>query len=236
MNQFIHAANVKDAGYSRWAVVLLAVLAGMLASPVMAAVPDSVMQSLNQVLERRQEIYNSDPNASPQVFDELWVSTDEMVLMSEEFYRIFFGREEVQPYFNPPEANLYAFRQQYSQLEAAELAPGLVTATYHVRYEMHPVGKLAMGGWSRMLTVFKETDDGWKIQAEVQLPMSMISQSRRLHQMAVSEGFQDFARSQNPDYDEQVAADPGIRRRTQGVVPWQIGGTSQPTAEGESGD
>ena len=87
-----------------------------------------------------------------------------------------------------------------------------------------------------MLTVFRETEDGWKIQAEVQLPMSMISQSRRLHELAVSSDFGEFARVQNPEYEEQVAADPRIMRRTQGVVPWELGGTSQPTSEGGSGD
>lgn len=214
----------------------LALLLAMFTHHAAAKVADEVMAELAEVLEQRQAIYDEDPNASPRVFDELWLDSGDVVLMSEEFYQIFFGQAQVEPYFNPPEANLYAMRMRFSNLEATMLAEGLATATYHLRYDMHPVGKLAMGGWSRMLTVFRETDEGWKIQAEVQLPMSMISQSRRLHELAVSDDFADFARHQNPDYDEQVASDPRIRRRTEGVVPWQVGGTSQPTAEGESGD
>ena len=110
----------------------------------------------------------------------------------------------------------------------------MATATYQLRYDMHPVGKPAMGGVSRMMTVFRKTQEGWKIQAELQLPMSLISQSRRLQEIAVSPDFVDYARQQNPNYDAKVAADPKLQRRAQGVVPWQTGGTSQPTLDEQS--
>ncbi|MGI9308424.1 MAG: hypothetical protein ACR2P6_04110, partial [Gammaproteobacteria bacterium] len=67
------------------------------------------------------------------------------------------------------------------------------------------------------------------IQAELQLPMGLISQSRILQEMAVSPDFIDYARSQNPDYDEQIAGDKRLQMRKKGVIPWMLGGTSQPT-------
>lgn len=193
-----------------------------------------LVAELEPVLAKRQAIYSEDPNASPRVLEELWLDSDDIMLMSEEFHQMFYGRERVTPYFNPPEANLYAYREQISELQAILLAPDLASATYSLRYDMHPVGKPAMGGVSRMMTLFRRTAEGWKIQAELQLPMSLISQSRRLQEIAVSPDFVDYARQQNPDYDAKVAADPKLQRRAQGVVPWQTGGTSQPTAGDQS--
>lgn len=194
-----------------------------------------LVDELGAVIDQRQAIYAEDPNASPRVLEELWLDSDDIMLMSEEFHQMFYGRERVTPYFNPPEANLYAYREQISNLQAVLLEPDLATATYLLRYDMHPVGKPAMGGVSRMMTLFRKTDDGWKIQAELQLPMSLISQSRRLQEIAVSPDFVDYAKQQNPDYEKQVAEDPKLKRRSQGVVPWQFGGTSQPTAGDQGG-
>ena len=199
---------------------------------------DDLVAELERVLERRAAIYATDANGSAQVFDELWVNDDNVVLMSEEFHTIFYGREAVTPYFNPPEDNLHAYRVQHANMQATRLSPDLATATYFIRYDMHPVGKPPMGGSSRVMTVFKQTDDGWKIQAEFQMAMSLISQARRLHELAVSPDFSTYARQQNPTYDADIAADEKYQERLSGsVVPWETGGTSQPTAEdGQTGD
>jgi len=165
------------------------------------------------------------------------------LLVSEEFHPFFHGRDEVTPYFNPPEKNLYAYREIVSNPRATLLAPNLATVTYDLRYDMQPIGKPPMGGMSHMMTMFRKTDEGWKIQAEVQLPMGLISQSRILQEMAVSPDFVDYARTQNPTYDAQIAADKRLKMRKAGVVPWMLGGTSQPTlpskdekTEGSGGD
>ena len=92
-----------------------------------------------------------------------------------------------------------------------------------------------------MMTMFRKTESGWKIQAEIQLPMGLISQSRILEELAVSPDFEEFARQQNPNYDTQIKADKRLKMRKAGVIPWMLGGTSQPTLpdskkEGKSGD
>jgi len=210
---------------------------------VQATEDKELAQELLNVLKQRQEIYAKDANASPRVLEELWVDSDNIVLVSEEFQPFFHGRKEVTPYFNPPEKNLYAYREIVSNPRATLLAPDLATVTYDLRYDMQPIGKPPMGGMSHMMTMLRKTDDGWKIQAEVQLPMGLISQSRILQEMAVSPDFVDYARTQNPTYDAQIAADKRLKMRKAGVVPWMLGGTSQPTlpskdekAEGSGGD
>lgn len=210
--------------------------AGLCATPATWATEDQALaDELLELLKQRQAIYDADPNASPRVFEEMWLDADNIVLVSEEFHQIFHGRDEVTPYFNPPKPNLYAYREIVSNPRATYLEPDLATVTYDLRYDMQPVGMPPMGGMSHMMTMFRKTADGWKIQAEVQLPMGLISQSRILQEMAVSPDFLDFARRQNPNYDEQVASDKRLQMRKKGVVPWMIGGTSQPTLEEKKG-
>lgn len=219
-------------------------LAGLGISLAAHATEDKELaQELLNVLKQRQAIYAQDPNASPQVLKELWLDSNDIVLVSEEFHPFFHGRDEVTPYFNPPEKNLYAYREIISNPRATYLAPDLATVTYDLRYDMQPIGKPPMGGMSHMMTMLRKTDKGWKIQAEVQLPMGLISQSRVLQEMAVSPDFVEFARTQNPNYDAQIAGDKRLKMRKAGVVPWMLGGTSQPTlpskedkAEGSGGD
>lgn len=191
---------------------------------------------LLEVLQQRQAIYASDANASSRVLEEMWLDTENIVLVSEEFQQLFHGRSEVTPYFNPPEANLYAYREIVSNPRATWLADDLATVTYDLRYDMQPIGKPPMGGMSHMMTMFRKTDAGWKIQAEIQLPMGLISQGRILQQMAVSPDFVEFARTQNPDYDELISKDKRLQRSKEGVIPWMLGGTSQPTLQKEGGE
>jgi hypothetical protein len=203
---------------------------------------NALANELLEVLKQRQAIYANDPNASAEVLEKMWLDEDNIVLVSEEFHQMFHGRDEVTPYFNPPEPNLYAYREIVSNPRATWLAPDLATVTYDLRYDMQPIGKPPMGGMSHMMTMLRKTDAGWKIQAELQLPMGLISQSRILQEMAVSPDFVEFARTQNPTYDEQIAADKRLQMRKKGVIPWMLGGTSQPTLpkktdeEGAGGD
>ena len=214
----------------------------LLCNSALATEDPELAGELLEVLKKRQAIYAKDPNASPAVFEQLWLDADNVVLVSEEFHQQFHGRAEVTPYFNPPQANLYAYREVVSNPRATWLAEDLATVTYDLRYDMPPVGQPPMGGMSHMMTMLRKTDEGWKIQAEVQLPMGLISQSRVLQEMAVSPDFEEFARQQNPRYDELIKADKRLKMRKEGVIPWMLGGTSQPTlpskdnAEGSGGD
>ena len=224
-------------------LMICAALSLNVVSSVSLATEDPELAAeLLEVLKQRQAIYAKNPNASPEVFEKMWLDADNIVLVSEEFHPRFHGSEAVKPYFNPPKPNLYAYREIVSNPRATWLTEELATVTYDLRYDMQPIGKPAMGGMSHMMTMFRKTDEGWKIQAELQLPMGLISQSRVLQELAVSPDFEDFARTQNPDYDELIANDKRLQMRKKGVIPWMLGGTSQPTlpakenGEGSGGD
>jgi hypothetical protein len=215
---------------------LIVAIAAQLTTAVQATEDPELAQELLEFLKGRQAIYNKDPNASAKVFDQMWLKEDNIVLVSEEFHTRFHGRQEVTPYFNPPKPNLYAYREIVSNPRATWLAEDIATVTYDLRYDMQPIGKPPMGGMSHMMTLLRKTDAGWKIQAELQLPMGLISQSRILQEMAVSSDFVEFARTQDPDYDEKIKNDKRLQMRKKGVIPWMLGGTSQPTLPSKESD
>ena len=84
---------------------------------------------------------------------------------------------------------------------------------------MHAVTRTPLAGWTRLTLILRRVDDAWKIQQFYETPMSLLSQGRRIHEEALDPGFADYARSQNPQYDEMVAADKNIKARKEGV-PW----------------
>jgi len=155
--------------------------------------------------------------------DQMFVPDDEIMVQSEEFFPVFYGRDQVTAYFKPPTENLYAHREVYSNVEGTLLRPGLALVTWHNRYDMQAVGRLPVGGWSRMVAVMRQAGDEWKFVSLVQSPMSLISQARRIQEEAVSPDFVQYARKQNPDYDALVAADKRIASRRAGL-PWISGG------------
>jgi len=196
-----------------------------------ALAEDFPLAEIAAAIEHAEAVANERGYAA--FMDEMFVTDQNIVVQSEEFYPIFYGRERVEQYFKPPTENLYAHREQYSNVEGTLLRPGLALVTWHNRYDMQAVGRLPVGGWSRMVAVMRETDAGWKFVTLVQSPMSLISQARRTQEEAVSPDFLDYARRQNPDYDELVANDKRIKSRRAGL-PWiSGGGSTQDAAQGQ---
>ncbi len=197
-------------------------LLGLLAlcsGPVLA--DEFPVEDITAAIERAETIVNE--QGYPAFLDTMFVADRNVMVQSEEFHPIFYGRDRVEQYFKPPTENLYAHREQYSNVEGTLLQPGLALVTWHNRYDMQAVGRLPVGGWSRMVAVMRRTDDGWKFVTLVQAPMSLISQARRTQEEAVSPDFLDYARRQNPDYDELVGNDKRIKSRRAGL-PWISGG------------
>lgn len=185
---------------------------------------------VTSAISRAESVANDKGYAA--FLDEMFVAGPDIMVQSEEFFPVFYGRDRVSAYFNPPTGNLYAHRERYSNVEGTLLRPGLALVTWHNRYDMQAVGRLPVGGWSRMVGVMRQTPDGWKFVSLVQAPMSLISQARRMQEEAISPDFVEFARRQNPSYDALVAADKRIAARRTGL-PWLTGGgNTQDAAEG----
>lgn len=190
-----------------------------------AAGDPALAGEIEQVLRRAEKIW--DQRDSARYFDELWSSRPDVVYMSEWFYPVLWGRDAAAAYFKPAKQNLYAHRERYSNVEAVRIADDLAMATYHLRYDEHAAGRLPLGGWSRVIALFRREQGQWKILGQFDAPMSLISQVRRLQEEALSADFLEYARAQNPNYDKEVAADPAIKRR-RGGLPWLGGGNTQP--------
>lgn len=184
-----------------------------------AQADEALVAELQEVIDRMQEIYMVDPNGSRQIFDELWLQDENLVYMSEQFLDVFYGHDAVAAYWKPSWDTLYGYREVYSNLQAAYLTPHIALATLAVRYDMHAVTRTPLAGWSRLALVFRQTEQGWKIQQFYEAPMSLISQGRRLHEEALDPDFAEHAQRQNPRYEELVSGDENINLRRYGV-PW----------------
>jgi len=184
---------------------------------------------ISAAIKKAESIVNAQGYAT--FMDQMFVSDSDVMVQSEEFFPVFYGREQVTAYFKPPTENLYAHRELYSNIEGTLLRPGLALVTWHNRYDMQAVGRLPVGGWSRMVAVMRKVGNDWKFVSLVQSPMSLISQARRIQEEAVSPDFVEYARKQNPAYDALVAADKRIASRRAGL-PWITGGgNTQENAE-----
>jgi len=189
----------------------------MLAAPLQAN--DALVAELQPLVDRMAEIYAADPNGSNELFDELWLQEENIVYGSEQFPEPWYGFKAAAAYWQPSWNTLYGYRELYSGLEATYLAPDIALATLEVRYDMHAVTRTPLAGWTRLALILRKTDAGWKIQQYYEAPMSLISQGRVIHEIALDPEFTDFARAQNPQYDDLVNADENIQQRKAGT-PW----------------
>lgn len=174
---------------------------------------------IQPILDRMHEIYADDPNGSRTLFDELWLQDENILYLSEQFVNSFYGYGPVAAYWKPSWNTLYGYREKYSKLRATRISEDIALATFEIRYDMHAVTRTPLGGWSRLTLILRKVNDEWKIQQFYETPMSLLSQARRIHEIALDPDFAEYARVQNPQYDEFVAGDASIAARKQ-APPW----------------
>lgn len=199
---------------------ILAICTFAIGCLVLPAQADEQLEAeIQSVLDRMDAIYRKDPNGSRRIFDELWLQDENIVYLSEQFVNSFYGYGPVASYWKPSWNTLYGYREQYSNLRVTRISPNIALATFDNRYDMHAVTRTPLAGWTRLTLVMHRVEDDWKIQQFYETPMSLLSQGRRIHEEALDPGFSDYARGQNPQYDEMVAADENIKARKESV-PW----------------
>ena len=198
-------------------IVAVLLCASIVSAPVLA--DEKLTEEIQQVIDRMAEIYQNDPNGSRQIFDELWLQDDNIVYLSEQFVQAFYGFSPVASYWKPSWNTLYGYREIYSNLRVTRLDKSLAMATFDNRYDMHAVTRTPLAGWTRLTLILRKTDDDWKIQQFYETPMSLLSQGRRIHEESLDPNFVQYARGQNPQYDELVNADENIKVRKEGP-PW----------------
>jgi hypothetical protein len=180
---------------------------------------EALEKEIQPILDRMHEIYTEDPNGSRLIFDELWLQDENIVYLSEQFVNSFYGYGPVAAYWKPNWNTLYAYREEYSGLKATLIAPDIALATFEIRYDMHAVTRTPLGGWSRLTLILRKQNDEWKIQQFYETPMSLLSQGRRIHEESLDPNFAEYARKQNPQYDEFVENDASISARKE-AAPW----------------
>ena len=185
----------------------------------LAYADEQLEKEIQPVLDRMAEIYQKDPNGSRLIFDELWLQDENIVYLSEQFVNSFYGYGPVAAYWKPSWNTLYGYREQYTNLRATRISEDIALATLDLRYDMHAVTRTPLGGVSRLTLVLHKQEGDWKIQQFYETPMSLLSQARLTHEAALDPDFADYAREQNPQYDEFVEADASIEARKDGT-PW----------------
>lgn len=184
-----------------------------------AKADEQLVKEIQPLLDRMAQLYAEDPNGSRTIFDELWLQDENIVYLSEQFENSFYGYGPVAAYWKPSWNTLYGYRELYSNLKATRITDDIAIATFENRYDMHAVTRTPLAGWTRLTLVLRKHEGDWKIQQYYETPMSLLSQARRMHEEALDPDFADFARGQNPQYDEFVKGDASITARKE-APPW----------------
>jgi hypothetical protein len=102
--------------------------------------------------------------------------------MAEEVPFPLYGKDRMDSYFNPRPGRriLDGIDNRYSQVRAKSVAPGVAVATYRLDYDLKLVGMPAVHGWDRVMAVFVETEDGWKLSAYAEAPMGPATMVRKM--------------------------------------------------------
>jgi ketosteroid isomerase-like protein len=213
------------------AVVRLFVMCGMIAMPVrvfadlhfdadrknlIVAEEQQLAGEIEAFLEAYAEAYN---NQDYRVLKTMWHDDGNPVYMAEEVPFPLYGQSRLDNYFNPVPGKriLEGIDNRYSEVRAKYVAPGVAVATYRLDWDIKLTGMPAVAGWDRVMAVFVETGDLWKLSAYAEAPMGAASMVRKkmkahpaqtdaqkaayattletiktLSEAGVSEGFADF--------------------------------------------
>jgi hypothetical protein len=185
----------------------------------LAYADEQLEKEIQPILDRMAEIYREDPNGSRLLFDELWLQDENILYLSEQFVNAFYGYGPVAAYWKPSWNTLYGYRELYTNLRVTLIAPGIALATMNLQYDMHAVTRTPLGGVSKLTLLLRKQEGDWKIQQFYETPMSLLSQARLMHEAALDPEFADYARAQNPQYDEFVETDASIAARKD-AAPW----------------
>lgn len=213
------------------AVVRLFVICGLIAMPlgvladfhfdanrknVIAAEEQQLAGEIKAFLVAYAEAYN---NQDYRALKAMWHDDGNPIYMAEEVPFPLYGQRGLENYFNPAPGKriLEGIDNRYSEVRAKNVAPGVAVATYRLDWDIKLTGKPAIAGWDRVMAVFVETGEGWKLSAYAEAPMGAASMVRKkmkahpartdeqkaayattletikaLSEAGVSEGFDDF--------------------------------------------
>ena len=120
------------------------------------------------------------------------------IYMAEEINPPMHGWSVLNAYFNPKPGVqvLDGIWNGYSDVRAHYLSDDLAMATYKLTYHIKVKRQKAMSSWDRVLAVFRKKDDGWKLTAYAEAPMSPLTMVRKMLQEAVPDDFEAYLEAQ----------------------------------------
>jgi len=112
----------------------------------------------------------------------MWFPDGNPIYMAEEVPFPLYGKSRMDSYFNPAPGKriLDGIDNKYSDVRAKYIAPDIAVATYRLDWDIKLVGMPALGGWDRVMAVFINTDDGWKLTAYTEAPMGPATMVRKM--------------------------------------------------------
>lgn len=114
----------------------------------------------------------------------MWHDDGNPIYMAEEVPFPLYGQSRIDNYFNPRPGKriLDGIDNKYSKVRAKYIAPNIAVATYRLDYDIKLVGMPAQHGWDRVMAVFMQSEDGWKLTAYTEAPMGPATMVRKMMQ------------------------------------------------------
>lgn len=111
----------------------------------------------------------------------MWFDDGNPIYMAEEVPFPMYGKARFDNYLNPVPGKkiLEGIDNRYSEVRAKHLTPDIAVATYRIDYDMKLVGMSALGGWDRVIAVFRKAEGDWKLTAYAEAPMGPMSMVRK---------------------------------------------------------
>ena len=131
---------------------------------------------ISAFLARYAEAYNRQDYAAVLA---MWDQDDpDVFYMAEEIDPPMHGWKTIRSYFARPGA-LDGIRNEYSNVRAHYIAPGVAIATYRLRFDIKVRNLEPMSSFDRIVAVFRQTGDGWKLIAYAEAPQAPLTMIRK---------------------------------------------------------
>ncbi len=169
-----------------------------------------IVAEIEAVLRKTEEVWDKQDYSA---LKQLWDTDDDQPFYGPEEWEdgLVVGWSDLERYWNPVPGKkiLVGIRNRYSNVRAKLLSDDLAVAVYDLRYDMQVIGQKPMGGFDRIMAVFRKKPDGWKYTAYMEAPLNPMTMIRKLYQESVPDDFQDYLK--------RIGADPNAEGAQ---VPW----------------
>jgi len=109
----------------------------------------------------------------------MWDQEDaDAFYMAEEIDPPLHGWKSIRAYFARPGV-LDGIRNEYSNVRAHYVAPGVVVATYRLRFDIKVKGMAPLSSFDRVVALFRRRNDEWKMIAYAEAPQAPLTMIRK---------------------------------------------------------